>query len=781
MPALRGDDAMNLPLNPAIPTKPATFNGDLSNLPCAFKPYQARPVWLCWKWVLDLKRAKWTKPPFRDTGYRGSSTDPNTWCMYEQALAAVQAGKADGIGLALAGLDGNEIALDLDDCRDPATGDIAPWAKELVDETVSYCEVTVSGTGLRIIGTGDVGSTHTSFELESGMLEIFTAGAGRYITVSGLQLHGCWPNFARIDEITRRLIDNKGKLHAAEPHLEEVQTEQPQVETTLKAERIDLGLGSIKQSGKFFRNVNAAALAHLERWVPQLFPEAKFQQGTKAWRVSSKDLGRDYEEDLSIHPRGIMDWGPRKGLTPINLVMEHGGAANVLQAADWLCARCGMDPVALGRGMHNAPGQKGVETPISNSGNSSSQFILNSRNLPYSNVANVLTVLRTRPEWQGIASLDRMAAKIMLLKPIPDVSGRRSNAFEPRQLIDADVVKAVEWLQHNDLPSIRKEVVGDAISIIAEEHSHDPLEDKLRSLQWDQVPRIDRWLQDYCGAQINETQPEAYLRAVGRCWLIGAVARALRPGCKMDTALVLVGPQGIGKSTLGHILAYGEWFSDALPPVHSKDASDHLRGLWLIEFGEMAAARRAEIEDFKAFMTRTEERFRPAYGRFEISYPRRNVFFGTSNKDAFLRDETGNRRFWPVTVTSLDIARLEADRDQLWAEAVHAFDAGERWHLTDDESRLALVQQNAFTMVDERAEELSRKLMGRQKTTALECLDLLGFQQRGKAQQKEVTDMLKSLGWSKQTNGTYRYWVAPLTTSGSRGWSAGGLNDVDFG
>jgi predicted P-loop ATPase len=249
----------------------------------------------------------------------------------------------------------------------------------------------------------------------------------------------------------------------------------------------------------------------------------------------------------------------------------------------------------------------------------------------------------------------------------------------------------------------------------------------------------------------------------------------------MDTALVLVGPQGIGKSTLGHILAYGEWFSDALPPVHSKDASDHLRGLWLIEFGEMAAARRAEIEDFKAFMTRTEERFRPAYGRFEISYPRRNVFFGTSNKDAFLRDETGNRRFWPVTVTSLDIARLEADRDQLWAEAVHAFDAGERWHLVDDESRLALVQQNAFTVVDERAEELSRKLMGRQKTTALECLDLLGFQQRGKAQQKEVTDMLKSLGWHRQTNGRSRYWVAPLTTSGSRGWSAGGLNDVDFG
>jgi predicted P-loop ATPase len=395
------------------------------------------------------------------------------------------------------------------------------------------------------------------------------------------------------------------------------------------------------------------------------------------------------------------------------------------------------------------------------------ELILNSKGMPVANVANVITKLRTDTAWQNVVALDAMAAKIMLRKPIPDAGGRKPNDFRPRPMTDADVIKATQWFQHNDFPAIRKETVADGMAAVAAERSFDPLAEHLRSLRWDGVPRIGTWLKDYCRAVIDENQPEAYVSAVGRCWLISAVARALRPGCKADSALVLVGPQGIGKSTAARILAY-QWFSDALPAVHSKDAADHLRGVWIVEFGEMATASRADVEELKAFVTRTVERFRPAYGRIEVEYPRRNVFFGTSNRDQFLKDETGNRRFWPVEVEAINAARLEADRDLLWAEAVAAFEGGAQWHLTEEEGRRAMVQQAQYLVTDERAEKLSRSLAGRRMTTTLECCQLLDMKTE-KREQMEIAGMLRSLGWVRKSDGTRKFWTAPLTTSHHEG------------
>ena len=406
-------------------------------------------------------------------------------------------------------------------------------------------------------------------------------------------------------------------------------------------------------------------------------------------------------------------------------------------------------------------------------------LILNDKRQPVPNTANVMTVVRSTACWHGVIAFDRMACKVMLLTSVPNATGSIPNSFKRRPLTDADIIKAQEWFQHHGFPGIRKEIVADGITAVADENGFDPLEDKLRSLDWDGVERIDHWLHTYCGATVSDTQPDTYIKAVGRCWLISAAARALSPGCKVDSALVLVGLQGIGKSAVGRILGY-DWFSDALPPVHSKDASDHLRGVWLVEFGEMATASRSDVEELKAFITRTVERFRPAYGRLEVEYPRRNVFFGTSNRDAFLKDETGNRRFWPVEVTTIDAGKLLADRDQLWAEAIHAVDAGQQWHLTDNEARIAKVQQAAFVVVDDRAELLAQKLLGRSTATALECLELLGMKSE-KREQMEVAGMLRSLGWSKRTNGVQKFWVAPLTTSTSERWSEGGQYAGTFG
>lgn len=405
-------------------------------------------------------------------------------------------------------------------------------------------------------------------------------------------------------------------------------------------------------------------------------------------------------------------------------------------------------------------------------------IIRNGKDKPVCNLANVKTVLRSRKEWRDVVAFDQLATKVMLRSPVPDASGRKPNQFRPRPLTDQDVLAATDWFQRNEFPSINKETVGDGMTLIAYERGFDPLQDKLRSVVWDGVPRVENWLRTYCGAKITDTQPEAYVKAVGRCWLVSAAARALKPGCKADSALVLVGPQGIGKSTAGRILAY-DWFSDALPPIHSKDAADHLRGLWIVEFGEMATASRADVEDLKSFITRTVERFRPPYGRMEIEYPRRCVFFGTSNRDQFLKDDTGNRRFWPVEVTSIGTERLKADRDQLWAEAVYAFDNGERWHLTDDEIRLATVQQAAFVVTDERADDLASKLFGRSTTSVIECIDLLGLSP-DKRTQMEVAGMLRTLGWVRRS-GRVKYWGAPASTTSSPEGLGGGEVGADFG
>jgi putative DNA primase/helicase len=216
----------------------------------------------------------------------------------------------------------------------------------------------------------------------------------------------------------------------------------------------------------------------------------------------------------------------------------------------------------------------------------------------------------------------------------------------------------------------------------------------LRGLAWDGKPRLDTWLRDYVGAEQS-----AYKRAVGSRWMIGAVARALRPGCKMDNVLLFEGAQGKFKSTVFDVLG-GAWFQDTCPDIGKKDALENLRGAWVIEMGELSAMRAAEIEPMKAFIAARQDRYRPSYGRRAANYPRTCVFAGTTNGEKYLKDDE-NRRFWPVSVGAIDIPALRRDRDQLWAEAVHRFKAGEQWWLNAEETIDAVGEQAARKADDE--------------------------------------------------------------------------------
>lgn len=216
----------------------------------------------------------------------------------------------------------------------------------------------------------------------------------------------------------------------------------------------------------------------------------------------------------------------------------------------------------------------------------------------------------------------------------------------------------------------RKDAAYLAFDQLAFENSYHPVRDYLNQLEWDGVERLDKFLIDY----IRCIGPKEYIKAVGRKTLVAAIARIMKPGCKFDHMLILEGYQGIGKSTALNILG-GEWFTDALGSIAHKDYIQSLEGNWIVEMGELATMGYDQNNSIKGFMSRKVDRARPAYGRTTDNFPRQCVIIGTTNDKEYLKDPSGNRRYWPVEVTSIDLKKLKEDRDQLFAEAKTVYDS----------------------------------------------------------------------------------------------------------
>jgi predicted P-loop ATPase len=393
-------------------------------------------------------------------------------------------------------------------------------------------------------------------------------------------------------------------------------------------------------------------------------------------------------------------------------------------------------------------------------------------NRPLAILANTLTGLRA--QWRDHFQLDEMLCAPILMKSLAGETN-----FTPRPATDVDVGLVQEQLQHAGLKRLAKDVVHQAIDIRAAECAFHPVRDYLNSLRWDGTARLTNFLPTYFGAKDDD-----YSKTIGQMFLISMVARILKPGCKADHLIVLEGPQGTLKSTACAILG-GEWFSDNLPDIASgKDASQHLRGKWLIEVSEMHAMNRAEAAHLKAFITRANERYRPSYGRKEVIEPRQCVFVGTTNRDTYLRDETGGRRFWPIKAGKIDVEVLARDRDQLFAEAVHLFRVGTRWWPDNEfERKYIVVEQDARFEADAWEEAIASFLKGKVKTTVLMVAGgALGFEierpnfqppgeapsrgtpinRLGTADQRRITAVLTSLGWKRgERTGSARWWVKP--------------------
>lgn len=372
---------------------------------------------------------------------------------------------------------------------------------------------------------------------------------------------------------------------------------------------------------------------------------------------------------------------------------------------------------------------------------------------PYKgNLANVRLALISCEEIRGIVQYDEFSQTILRAASTPWCKD-----LGPWD--DIDDLRLTEFLQRQDL-NVVPETVRQAVLIEARDRAFHSVRDYLNSAVWDGTPRCGTWLSTYLG--VND---DPYSRAVGRKFMISAVARGFVPGCKVDTMLVLEGEQGIGKSTALRILFGDCRFSDQMFDLASKEASIQLQGKWCIELSELDAMRKAEITSIKAFLSRSFDRFRPLYAKAANDFPRQCVITGTTNSDDWLRDASGGRRFWPVHCTRVDREALCRDRDQLWAEALALFQAGEQWHLTAEEETYAVAEQSQRYAEDPWARFIDLYVWIRKRVTIEEILTESAINLRpGQVDalaRRRVADYLRRWGFERKRSGSSRYYLRP--------------------
>lgn len=281
--------------------------------------------------------------------------------------------------------------------------------------------------------------------------------------------------------------------------------------------------------------------------------------------------------------------------------------------------------------------------------------------------------------------------------------------FNGKELDDATMIDMREAIEGEFIMS--KDIFSDGIIKVSNSNKYNPVKQYLEELEWDGQERITNWLKDYANAKDTPA-----LSLISRAFLISMVARVIKPGCKVDTTLLLYGGQGARKSTLAATLCGNPaYFSDNMPAITyaELEAKRHLAGKWIVELAEMNATKKADITAVKNFLTATTDKYRRPYDRLEVSIPRQCVFIATTNEDKPLNDPTGNRRYWPVHIMSkIDIDRVKENRDQLFAEAVVAFMAGEKWYFDEDseEGKIIAAETENFVEEEPLTDILRRKL-----------------------------------------------------------------------
>ncbi len=287
---------------------------------------------------------------------------------------------------------------------------------------------------------------------------------------------------------------------------------------------------------------------------------------------------------------------------------------------------------------------------------------------PKATVRNIVTILENAVA-EDLIKRDSFQSRDFYPREVPwspDSAGRG--------IIDDDAVLISNWLDEHYRFAPSKDKVFDAIVLLANKNSFHPIREMFDEMPcWDGVPRIDKWLQTHFGAK---NAPDYYISQVFRKWMVASVTRIFEPGKKFDWMIVLQGETGTGKTSFGDILFGEDYYTDGLPPLHDKDAALNLQGQRCIEFGELAQLAKSDLETVKSFVSRRIDKVRPHYGRMKVELKRQCVFIATVDREQYLKDDAGNRRFMPIEIGPLNFDQLIEDRDQLWAEALFIYQNG---------------------------------------------------------------------------------------------------------
>lgn len=402
--------------------------------------------------------------------------------------------------------------------------------------------------------------------------------------------------------------------------------------------------------------------------------------------------------------------------------------------------------------------------------------------IPEPDVFNCLVILKHDPELKGKVGLDEFAHRLVVLGDLP----WRSKDETP-YWTDTDDACLRNYFATKYLIK-GKGIIDDALQEVTQDNKFHPVRQYLTGLTWDGECRVDTLFIDYIGAEDTE-----YIKAVTRKWMCGAVARVMEPGVKFDTAIVLYGSQGLGKSLILERLGR-KWFNNSLVDIKTKDALEQIQGSWINELAELAPTYKNDNEIVKAFISRTSDRFRSPYSRRTEEYPRQCVFAGSTNNLMFLKDRTGNRRFWPITGDKDRKTKNSWDIppdiiDQLWAEAFIYWAEGEplvlEGELEEEALRIQLSHTEGGELVGLIEEYLEMLLpedwesmdiydrrdyvanygddnhcgsVPRERVCALEIwCEVLGGERKNlqNAKAREIIDILQTIrGWSPYAKGT---------------------------
>lgn len=390
-----------------------------------------------------------------------------------------------------------------------------------------------------------------------------------------------------------------------------------------------------------------------------------------------------------------------------------------------------------------------------------SLLVLDKKERPKSTPANLAIVLSHDPAWIGCFGYDTFSGVVTVRRAPP--FGAEAGEAVLGELTESHVARTRYAIARAWGWDFSAATVLEVITTVAEAHPFHPVRDYLEGLRWDGVCRLDSWLSTYLGVE-----PSAYVADVGRTFLVGAVARVMDPGCKLDTMLILEGTQGAGKSTAIRALFGARWTLDTPIDLSSKDRFSALRGRWCVEHAELDSLGKHDKERVKAFVSSAVDRYRPSYARLEVSQPRQCVFAGSTNQETYLDDETGGRRFNGVRVGAIDTGALARDRDLLWAEAREAYRSGATWWPDPALVPTYQAEQAARRKVDEWERLVTEYVTGRPRVLVGDILTTAMGIEAAKwtpQDQARVRRALTAMGWTQRRERVGgergRWWHSP--------------------